>query len=234
MNKPIFKHVQKGDRPSAKEYNRRGDLLAAIANSLHIQSFFDSTGFHTRRFPAGGVITSKIFAIQNVTDLGWGVYNCYEQSFETADWTSVAAGNRFANKNTNTIEVFNSLENYPVAGYDRALGRYDLLKAHQIRDDAGIQRWMGIPVAPPARRFITTEASPHDDSITCNIILNTGAAASSVDDIVFEKEVYGDIHGTTFLDEALPTLVGGGYLEAINQQGVWRCTTVFRKFYVCP
>lgn len=68
MNRPIFKHFRKGEQPSAQEYNRLVDAAAAIASSLHIQGYSDSTGFHTRRAPilpsAGGteVRSAKIQA----------------------------------------------------------------------------------------------------------------------------------------------------------------------------
>lgn len=51
MNRPIFTHFRRGDRPNAAEYNRLVDTVAGLANSLHIQGYYDSTGFHTRRFP---------------------------------------------------------------------------------------------------------------------------------------------------------------------------------------
>lgn len=51
MNKPTFKEAKPGQRPSASEHNKLTSLIAAVANSLHIQGYADSSGFHTRRSP---------------------------------------------------------------------------------------------------------------------------------------------------------------------------------------
>lgn len=191
--------------------------------------------FRKRNSNAGsGFVPPRIFSVQNITALGWGVYNCYEQVFDKDDWASTAAGNRFGNKNTDAIQVFNLLENYPVAGYNRALGRYDLLQAVPHYDDKLNFRWMGIPVVPPVRRFKTTEAATANEQITCNMILNNGVEAASADDIVYNVEVYVHIHGGAALDEALADLVSAGYLHAINEQGIWRCVGIFHDEYVCP
>lgn len=52
MKHPTFKRYGRGERLSAQEYNRVVGTVAANAGSLHIQGYADSTGFHTRRFPA--------------------------------------------------------------------------------------------------------------------------------------------------------------------------------------
>lgn len=51
MNKPELRPASEGQRPSASEYNKLIKLVAGLCNSLHIQGYVDSTGFHTRRTP---------------------------------------------------------------------------------------------------------------------------------------------------------------------------------------
>jgi len=63
MATPIFQHYSKGQKLSAREYNRAIDLLAGVANSLHIEGFVDSSGFHTRRLPVSiSEDVTKIYA----------------------------------------------------------------------------------------------------------------------------------------------------------------------------
>ncbi len=52
MNRETFKHFKKGDRPSAKEYNRLVDAVSKHSSSLHVQGLVDSSGSHTRRLPS--------------------------------------------------------------------------------------------------------------------------------------------------------------------------------------
>ena len=231
---PRFDRHKRGSRLRARDHNDARTLVGAAAASGFPSSKYGSSGFHTRKIPTATALVGTTFEVQNVTDLGWGVYNCKEQLFETADWTSEASGNRFNNKNDNLVEVFNLLENRPVAGYNRALGRYDLLHATLLVDDDNIKRWMGISIVNPVRRFKTTEAATADGHITCNMMLNNGIEAASAADIVYNVEIYCNIHGAAALDAALPDLVSGGYLEAINEQGIWRCTNIFGAAYECP
>lgn len=166
MNKPIFKHFEKGDRPSAKEYNRLVDLVAGIANSLHIQGFFDSTGFHTRRTPAGvGVgIIHKIFEVQNATANKDGIYDCYEQTLDATEWADTAGDPKFDDKDAIVIEVLNLAEFDPPGTYIAHLVVGDLLAAWKMKDDEGNTRWIGIPIS-----------SAH----TCSVKIQVGGVPSN-------------------------------------------------------
>ena len=231
---PKFDRHKRGSRLRARDHNDARALVGAAAASGFPNSKYGSSGFHTRRMPVSTVFSGRIFEVQNVTALGWGVYNCYEQHFDKDDWTSTGAGNRFSTKNADIVQVFNLIENRPVAGYDRALGKYDLIKAWRDQDDEKNQRWMGIPIVNQVRRFRTTEVATANDHITCNMMLNNGIEAASAADIVYNVEVYCNIHGAGALNVALPDLVSGGYLEAVNEQGIWRCTNIFGAAYECP
>jgi len=227
MNKPIFKHVQKGDRPSAKEYNRRGDLLAAIANSLHIQGFFDSTGFHTRRTPAP-IAKPTIFAVQNATANKDGIYDCYEQKLLEAEWADTAGDAKFSDKDAVVVEVLNLAEYDPEAFYVAHLTAGDLLAAWKINDDEGNSRWVGTPFrqanADRPRLAFCKDAAGAATAIDCYL---DGDGVGTV------ISVACSIAGGGNLDSAVPRLTDGTPILVTKVGATWWCISIFQASEDC-
>lgn len=229
-----FRHLRANrDRVSASEYNRLVDLVAKMARSLFTQGLMDSTGFSTRRPVIPPSTDIRIVEVQNVTDLGDGVYNCYRQTLDATDWTDTAGADRFDDKDSTSVEVFNLLENHVESTYTRGLAKGDRMYAWQWPDDEGNSRWAGTPLTPRARMFRTTEAATGNTQITCNVLLNGGSEASESADILYNVEVYCRISGGSVLSSAIPRLANDEYLEAEHIRGKWWCTTVFQTSEDC-
>ncbi len=230
MIKP-FKHLRAGqDKVSAAEYNRLVDVVTALSNVQLANSMRTSSGISTRA-PVVSLTVFKIFEVQSSTT-GDGIYTCYEQILDSTEWADEDGDDKFDDKDSVEVDVFNLLENDCVADYTPALCLYDRLQARQWMDDEGNKRWVGMPIAPPVRRARTTEAAPAATNITCNIILNNDAEAGS-GELGYNVEVYCVISGGGNLDSALPLLVNDAYLFVENIQGKWWCTTVFQNWDLC-
>lgn len=181
MNKPIFRDVKKGDRPSANEHNMAMQLLSGLANSLHINSYVDSTGFHTRRMP-GTSLQIKIFEVQGPLDTpADGIYKCYEQTLDATEWEDTAGDDKFDDKDSVEVEVLNLLENNPAADYMHGLVVGDRITAWQWFDDEGNNRWVGIPIVENVRRAkIEALQTDHYD---CRLLNRAGNKVGSVIDV---------------------------------------------------
>ena len=178
----------------------------------------------------GGKLT--VFEVQSAAT-GDGVYNCYKQKLLDAEWDDTAGDDRFEDKNTDSVEVLNLLENHVEGSYTRGLAKGDRMYAWRWTDDESTSRWVGMPLTPGARRFKLTESATANDHITCNAILNNGSEASESADILYNIEVYCEIHNGDALNEAVPRLVSGKYIDAYNNRGKWICTTVFQGSEDC-
>jgi len=86
----------------------------------------------------------KIFKVHSEAD-GDGVYNCYEQALDAAEWKDTAGDNKFDDLNTTEIEVLNLAEFDPEEEYVAHLAAGDLLAAWRRSDDEGNVRWVGVP-----------------------------------------------------------------------------------------
>lgn len=180
-------------------------------------------GLRDRSFVSG-----KVFAVQSAAT-GDGVYNCYEQTLDATDWDDTAGNDKFDDKNSDSVEVFNLLENDPIATYSPALTVGDRIKAWQWIDDEGNKRWAGVPlVANTVRRAITTQAAPALAYITANLYNHAGTEITS--GLGSGITVYCDIIGGTKLSEAIPQLKDNTPLSAQNIQGKWYCTSIFQTY----
>ena len=230
MIKP-FRHLRSGqDRVSDDEYNRLVDVVAALSNVHLANSMRTSSGISTRSPFLGIGASFKIFEVQSSTT-GDGIYTCYEQTLDSTEWADENGDDKFDDKDSVEVDVFNLLENDCVADYTPALCLYDRLQARQWMDDEGNKRWVGIPIAPSVRRARTTEAAPAATNLTCNIILNNDAEAAS--GLGYNVEVYCVISDGGNLNSALPRLANDDYLFVQNIQGKWWCTTVFQGSEDC-
>ena len=231
MIKP-FRHLRAGqDRVSAAEYNRLVDVVTTLSNVHLANSMRTSSGISTRS-PFPGIGTSfKIFEVQSAAT-GDGIYTCYEQTLDSTKWADEAGDDKFDDKDSVEIDVFNLLENDCVAAYAPALCLYDRLQARQWMDDEGNKRLVGIPIAPSVRRARTTEAAPAATNLTCNIILNNDVEAG-VGELGYNIEVYCSIVGSANLNAAAPRLANDDYLFVQNIQGKWWCVTVFQATEDC-
>jgi len=205
--------------------------MAAQWRSGEFQRHF----YRRRNMPTYSIGGGKvsIFEVQSAA-AGDGVYNCYQQKLLDAEWADTAGDDRFAEKDAEPeeVEVLNLLENHVEGSYTRGLARYDRLQCWRWTDNEGTSRWVGVPLTPHCRRFKCTESATGNDHITCNAILNDGSEAGE-GDILFGIEVYCEIHNDTALNEAVPRLVSGKYLEAQHIRGKWICTTVFQGNEEC-
>lgn len=173
-------------------------------------------------------VSGKVFVVVSAAT-GDGVYNCYEQTLDATDWDDTAGNDKFDHKNTDSIEVFNLLENDPIADYSPALTVGDAIKAWQWIDDEGNKRWAGIPlVTNPVRRAITTQAAPALAHITANLYNHAGVEIT--EGLGSGITVYCDIIGGTKLSEAIPQLKDNTPLSTLNIQGKWYCTSIFQTY----
>lgn len=129
-------------------------------------------------------------------------------------------------------EIFNLLENHPVALYTAALGLYDKINAWKTYDDEGNVRWMGMPISGSVRRVRTFEAAPAATNITCNLILNNDVEAAE-GELGYNIEVSARISGGGNLNAAVPRLANDNYAFAQNIQGKWWFVTVFNSSENC-
>jgi len=202
---------------SERDYNRIQQMLRWYERSRNPAEFF-----RRRNISAGGMLpqaAGKIFEIQSAA-AGDGVYNCYEQTLDATEWTDTAGDDKFDDKNTDSVEVLNLLENDPVSDYTPGLGKYDRLQAWRMYDDEGNHRWVGIPLVNSVRQVKATEAAPAATNITCNLQLNNGAEAGS-GELGYNIEIYARICGGGNLDDAVPRIASGDWLTAYNEQGKW-------------
>lgn len=181
------------------------------------------------RFPQSSAGT--IFEVQSAAT-GNGVYNCYEQTLDSTDWIDIEGADKFDDKNTTTVEVFNLLENDPVSDYTPALGLYDRIMAWKKTDDEGNSRWVGIPLTNSDRRVRAKEAAGSSNHITCNLMLNNNNEATS-GQLGYGIEVYGHICNGSALNSASPRIANGEGLDAYNEQGKWWFTTTFQTTEPC-
>ena len=173
-------------------------------------------------------VSGKVFAVQSA-GTGDGIYNCREQTLNATEWDDTAGDDKFNDKDTTSVEVFNLLENDPVADYSPALTVGDAIKAWQWIDDEGNKRWAGIPlVANPVRRAITTQAAPGTEYITANLYNHAGTEIT--EGLGSGITVYCDIVGGTKLSEAIPELTDNFDISVQNIQGKWYCTSIFQTY----
>ena len=117
-------------------------LIKVTSTGSAITLALDVNQLRARMPKVGGGTSGKVFKIQsNAT--GDGVYNCYEQKLTAANWEDTTGEDKFADKNTEQVEVLNLSECSPKTDVHHALSAGTLLNAWQITDDSGTTRWVG-------------------------------------------------------------------------------------------
>ena len=173
----------------------------------------------------------KVFEVQSAAT-GDGVYNCYQQTFDATEWDDTDGDDKFDDKDTTAIEVFNLLESNPDGTYKQMLAIGDRIRAWQLVDDEGNRRWAGVPITGGfVRSAKTTQAAPADTKITANLIGQDGDEITS--GLGANIDVYCDITGGANLQQALPYLANGQWISVYNQRGMWKCTQLFQKWGIC-
>ena len=175
----------------------------------------------------------KIFEVQSAAT-GYGVYNCYEQVFDSTYWGSASAEDRLKEKETTptNVEVFNLYENDIGASYSRALALYDRLVAWRINDDESKARYIGIPLDYGPRYARTNAAAGAATFVTCNLYLNNGVEAAE-GQLGYNITVYGNVTGGNNLDHALPYLANDTNISVLNYHGKWWFVQSFPYVDLC-
>ncbi|KKK93546.1 hypothetical protein LCGC14_2691790, partial [marine sediment metagenome] len=151
MADPKYKHVVPNvtRKISASQYNNLLDSIRNILNSMRMFGLTDSSGILLRQHPLlAQSVRLKIFEVQSAA-IGDGVYNCYEQTLDATEWDDTVGDDKFDDKNIDSVEVLNLLENDTIGDYTPALGLYDRLQCWRWTDDEGNRRWVGIPIVNP-------------------------------------------------------------------------------------
>lgn len=219
---PNFKHLKKGDRVSAREYNRVVDLVAGLAASARPISFHNSTGLHTRMAPTAKDLVIKIFAVQAATANKDGIYNCYEQTLDKTEWADTAGDPKFDDKNAVVVEVLNLDEYDPPPTYAAHLVAGDLLAAWEMKDDEGIFRWIGMPITGMRTCSVKIQAGGIPSNavgpIVCKLLDQAGLEVGAAID-VWPRTHFGT---NDFDDDIWPKLTVGDALPAYkNWDGYW-------------
>lgn len=231
--RPSFKHLNKGDKLSAREYNRLVDLVSGLASSQYTQSHYSSTGFHTRRFPFDNLASAKIFAVQNATAGADGIYDCREQKLVDAEWNDVAGDPKFADKNTLDIEVLNLDEYNPPLTYVAHLVAGDLIAAWKDKS-SGTTRWIGIPVGGMRTCSVKIQVGGVPSNavgpFVCKLLDQTGLEVGAAIDVWPRTHL-----GTNdFDDDVWPILIAGDILPAYkNWDGYWYFPFPFDDTVTC-
>jgi len=227
MNKPEFKIAEVGQRPFASEHNKITRLVSGLCNSLHIQGFCDSTGFHTRRTPIVSVPHTLFRVVSEA--VGDGVYNCYEQILDSTKWLNTAGDNKFNDLDAVPIEVLNLAEFDPEATYVSHLVADDLITAWKETDSKSITRWAGLPLrkanADRPRIAWCKDDAGAGATIDCYL---------DADNIGTEITVSCSIAGLGInLNEAVPRLEISDKIFVTKVGATWWCLTTFMKSEDC-
>ncbi len=219
---PPVKRYKRGERLTARDFNRVSDMAAGLAQSSGVNSIMDSTGLHIRQKPPLPTpsLPIQIFQVQSATSAD-GVYNCLQQ-LSSGLWGSII------------IEVLNAIENDTVAAYEPALAYGDRIMAWKDTDDAGTVRWMGMPLVPHVRLARTTDASGDSDNIICNLIGNDGeeeiltGLGSGI--TVYFHVNENDVEN---IEDAITTFADNDYLYVENISGKWWCVQTLQQDKIC-
>ena len=125
---------------------------------------------------------TKIFEVQHAATAGGdGLYDCYEQSLDAANWASTDGTPKIANANITEVEVLNLAEHDPEATYVAHLAANDLIIAvYRNYDDEANARWAGVPIrqanADRPRIAYCSEAAGAQQTIAATLDHTTGTA----------------------------------------------------------
>jgi len=160
----------------------------------------------------------EIFEVQSAAAAD-GVYNCYKQKLLASGWQA-GHGDKFADYDTVSVQVFNLIENNTVMAYEEALAKHDRIAAWEVMDDGGNTHWVGMPLTPSVREARTTEAAGASTSITCNLIDNDGeteieSGLGSGIEVYFKPTDGADLNASS------PRFADDDYLFVQNISGKW-------------
>lgn len=173
---------------------------------------------YRRRGGVSVVPQVKIFEVQSAAT-GDGIYNCYEQKLDATDWDDTSGADKFYDKDAVSVEVFNLLENNPIATYAPSLALGDRIKASSFVDDEGNSRLVGMPLIVGPRFAKTTAAAGGASTIVCNLIGNDGSEITS--GLGSGITVDCEISGAGDLNTAFPRLRSGQGIMVVNLRGKW-------------
>jgi len=180
----------------------------------------------SRRSPPGeGGGTMKIFEVQSAAT-GDGVYNCYEQTLNTDNWTDTSGKDKFTDTNSTEIKVLNMYESSVLSAYERSLAKYDLLAAWLMSD-----KYVGIPLGTYTRQARAIN-SPGVSYIEIDLISRLGSQITS--GLGHNLDAYFNItQAGSDLAAALPRPAWDDYLTVYNFRGKWYCTSLANPTVPC-
>lgn len=227
-----FKTYERGDMPSASDFNLRADLLSKVLRSLNIDGIMDSTGLLTRTRPEKGAgFVIKLYEVQSAAT-GDGIYNCYEQTLDATEWDDTAGDSKIDDKNEDNVEVLNLAEFDPEATYVAHLAIGDLIVAWKKIDDEANTRWIGIPFRQanadrPRLAYCKNDAGA-GHTITC--YLDTDGTGTEITVNCFIAQ-FGPNSGN--LNAAIPRLADGDGILVTKIGATWRCLNIFQPSGDC-
>jgi len=115
---------------------------------------------------------------------------------------------------------------------NKKVDRFDTSARHeQFSSPEIIQPTKSVRYPPNVRRAITTQAAPADTKITANLYDSDGNEITS--GLGSGITVHCKIAGGGNLDSTLPILADNQDIDVYNEQGIWRCTTLFQHWPFC-
>ncbi len=223
----MFKHLRAHrDKVSASQYNKLVDVVDNLAIGLAHFGIIGSDGTLMIRTPLAKP-TPKLYEVQSEAT-GDGVYNCYEQVFDSTDWDATDGTEKHTGKNTDSIEILNLAECDPEATYVAQIAANDLIWAWSILDDEAVPRFVGVPFRIGAHRAGVRQAwcsaaAGAGSTIAATLDSTSGAAITVTCRIV---------NGTA-LNSAIPRLEDNDEIFVVKIAGTWYCTTVFQTSEDC-
>lgn len=173
------------------------------------------------------MLAGKMFVVQSAGS-GNGIYDCYEQGLLNAEWHDTDGDSKFANKNTQSVEVLNLGEYNPHSTYVAALVAGDLLMSWQLIDSAGTIRWVGAPFNQdnayrPRIAYCKTDAGA-GSTIVC--YLDTDGTGTEI-------TVNCNISGGSNLNTSLRRLEDGNRMIVAKIGANWYCKEGFQGSEDC-
>ena len=137
---PRTKKVQSGrDRISARDFNTRAEVLKAVARSMPINGFSDSSGVNVRRVGGGAEAGVNIKLVRIISaSTGDGIYNCSTLSIDATEWVDTAGDSKFDDEVGDWAGG-----SYNVGNYTKRLGiRYRCILAHSNQQPPNATYWV--------------------------------------------------------------------------------------------
>jgi len=173
----------------------------------------------------GCSVQLKIFEVQSVAT-GDGLYNCYEQTLDNAEWDDETGNDKFDDKDAVNVVVLNLEENDPEPGYVAQLVTGNRMKAFKWQDDAGTGRWVGIPIKrQEVRRAFCKVAAGAGQTIVCYLDVNTTGTEITVTCNVSPSG--------SALSDCFRHLAAGDPIMVKKIGSTWYAMEGFQKWKIC-